>query len=94
VIQPDRVIARHAEETAFLAATLDRVARRRLADLDSRLRSLGDLMHSLSPDAVLKRGFSITTDEAGHPVTSAEQLRSGDRLRTRLADGEIVSRVE
>ncbi len=93
-IQPERAIARQVEEAAFLAATLDRVARRRLADLDSRLRSLGDLMHSLSPDAVLKRGFSITTDEAGHPVTSAEQLRSGDRLRTRLADGEVVSRVE
>jgi exodeoxyribonuclease VII large subunit len=51
-------------------------------------------MHSLSPDAVLKRGFSITIDEEGRPVTSAKRIHSGDRLRTRLADGEIVSRVE
>ena len=93
-IQPERTITRGAEETAFLASTLDRVVRRRLSDLESRIRSLGGLMHSLSPDAVLKRGFSITTDEAGHPVTSAKPLRCGDRLRTRFADGEVVSRVE
>jgi exodeoxyribonuclease VII large subunit len=51
-------------------------------------------MQSLSPDAVLKRGFSITIDDAGRPVTSAARVHSGDRLRTRLADGEIASRVE
>lgn len=93
-IQPGRVVARQSGEAAFLAAALDRVAGRRLAGLESRLRSLGGLMQSLSPGAVLKRGFSITTDEAGRPVTSPAGLRHGDRLRTRLADGEVFSRVE
>lgn len=93
-IQPERLITRHADEAAFLATALDRVAKHRLTRIESRLMSLHDLMHSLSPDAVLKRGFSITTDSAGRPVTSAAQVRSGDRLRTRLADGEVASRVE
>ena len=94
VIQPERVLARQAEEVAFLAEALDRTAKRRLSDLATRLRAVGGLMQSLSPDGVLKRGYSLTTDAEGRLVTSAKQLRVGDVVRTRLADGEIASRVE
>lgn len=93
-IQPERVLARHAEEVAFLSESLDRVARRRLADLANRLRATGDLMKSLSPEGVLKRGYSLTTDAEGRLITSSAQVRKGDLVRTRLADGEIASRVE
>jgi exodeoxyribonuclease VII large subunit len=93
-IQPERVVARQAEEVAFLAESLDRTTKRRLADLAARLRAVGGLMQSLSPDGVLKRGYSLTTDSEGRLVTSASQVRSGDLVRTRLADGEIASRVE
>jgi exodeoxyribonuclease VII large subunit len=94
VIQPERVLARQAEEVAFLAEALDRIAKRRLSDLATRLRAVGGLMQSLSPDGVLKRGYSLTTDAEGRLVTSAKQLRVGDVVRTRLAEGEIASRVE
>lgn len=93
-IQPERVVARHAEEVAFLSESLDRVAKRRLADLAKRLQATGDLMKSLSPEGVLKRGYSLTTDAEGKLVTSSAQVRKGDWVRTRLADGEIASRVE
>lgn len=93
-IQPERVVARQAEEVDFLGEALDRVAKRRLADLANRLRSAGDLMQSLSPDGVLKRGYSLTTDSEGRLITSASQVRSGELVRTRLAEGEIASRVE
>ncbi len=93
-IQPERALARHAGEAGFLAEAFDRAARRRLEDLDRRLRALGDLMESLSPEAVLRRGYSITTGPDGRPVTAAGQVAKGDHLRTRLADGEIASRVE
>lgn len=93
-IQPERVVARHAGEVAFLAEALDRTAKRRLADLATRLRVAGDLMQSLSPDGVLKRGYSFTTDSEGRLITSASQVRPGELVRTRLAEGEIASRVE
>lgn len=52
-------------------------------------------LHSLSPLAVLARGYSLTQREAdGRVVFRAADLAVGDRLRTRLAAGEAVSRVE
>jgi exodeoxyribonuclease VII large subunit len=41
----------------------------------------------------LERGYSVTRDESGRVVRSASELRAGDRMRTRLADGEVASIV-
>ena len=50
---------------------------------------------SISPEAVLKSGYSITTlKNAGKVVRSAEQVKTGDRLATRFADGTVESIVE
>ena len=41
----------------------------------------------------LARGYSITF-KGNQAVRSVEQLQAGDTLTTRLADGEIIARVE
>ena len=73
---------------------LERIPQRKLDRLYERIGSLHGLMQSLSPDAVLKRGYSLTTNEAGGPVSDPGQVRPGDLLRTRLRSGELRSRVE
>ncbi len=56
--------------------------------LDSRLRLLG-------PEQVLARGYSITMDAAsGKVLRDATKLKSGQRLKTRLQQGEVLSKVE
>ena len=45
----------------------------------------------LNPYAVLTRGYSITTDADGRVVRRADAVRPGDRLTTRLAEGEVAS---
>lgn len=47
----------------------------------------------VSPEYILKRGFSLTLKE-GKIVKSITGLQSGDQLVTRLADGEISSEIE
>jgi exodeoxyribonuclease VII large subunit len=42
---------------------------------------------------VLQRGYSITLDEKGDVVQSAEAVAPGQTLTTRLKDGELRSRV-
>ncbi|MEI6342517.1 MAG: exodeoxyribonuclease VII large subunit [Verrucomicrobiota bacterium] len=68
-----------------------RGASERLAGLAGRLRLL-------SPQSVLDRGYSITTDaETGLVVREAAGLKAGQRLATRLAKGVVhgvVTRVE
>ena len=61
--------------------------RAQLASLTSRLRLL-------SPENVLARGYSITTDAAtGKVIRHAEQAKPGQTLRTRVQDGLVESVV-
>jgi exodeoxyribonuclease VII large subunit len=56
-----------------------------LAATESRLRLLG-------PEQVLARGYSITMDAAsGKVLRDAAQVKIGQRLKTRLKQGEVIS---
>lgn len=57
-----------------------------------RLQALGELLDTLSPEATLKRGFSITT-VAGKALTDASRVGNGEVVETRLANGTIFSTV-
>jgi exodeoxyribonuclease VII large subunit len=94
---------RHPRHAASLAAA-------RLSSLDARLSSvmttclkrqtlkvdlLARHLTAVGPEQVLKRGYSITTlKKGGKVVRSVNQVQPGDRLVTRLADGEIESTTE
>jgi exodeoxyribonuclease VII large subunit len=58
------------------------------------VRQLSASLLSLDPAAVLQRGYSITTDAGGAVLRDASGVRAGDRLKTRLARGEIESEVK
>jgi exodeoxyribonuclease VII large subunit len=59
-----------------------------LTATESRLRLLG-------PEQVLARGYSITLDAAtGKVLRDAAQVKVGQKLKTRLKKGEVISRVE
>jgi exodeoxyribonuclease VII large subunit len=58
-----------------------------LAATESRLRLLG-------PEQVLARGYSITMDAAsGKVLRDAAQVKIGQRLKTRLKQGEVISKA-
>ena len=60
----------------------------RFGATEARLRLLG-------PEQVLARGYSITTDaETGKVLRDAATVPAGQALKTRLANGEIFSRVD
>jgi exodeoxyribonuclease VII large subunit len=58
------------------------------------LSSLDARLHSLSPLAVLDRGYALVLNTEGSVVRSACQLKTGDTLTTRLAEGSFTSRVK
>jgi exodeoxyribonuclease VII large subunit len=59
-----------------------------------RLGALDARLHSLSPLAVLERGYALVLTPAGTLIRSAAQVKSGDKVTTRLADGEFTSAIE
>jgi exodeoxyribonuclease VII large subunit len=59
------------------------------------LRQLEKRLNSLGPEQVLARGYSITMDAAsGKVLRDATKVKSGQKLKTRLKRGEIISRAE
>ena len=57
-----------------------------------RLKALAAILDTLSPEATLRRGFSITRLK-GHPLTDAAETGAGDSITTILANGSISSTV-
>ena len=82
--------ARRLGETRVRLALLTSHCLQRHGD---RCQALGAVLRSLGPQAVLERGFSLTFGADGRPLRSVAAVRSGDFLTTRLADGEVASRV-
>jgi exodeoxyribonuclease VII large subunit len=89
--RPEKVLERRGER---LAATGQRLQRAMQQGLDRRLRRFErsrGLLRALGPEAAFARGFSITLDVHGRPVSSAAKVAPGDELRTVVADGEVRS---
>ena len=50
-------------------------------------------LEALNPDNVINRGFSLTVDEQGKPVSDIKLVKKGQKIRTILKDGVINSEV-
>lgn len=79
-----------------LQNNLSRLTRSHLHILQSRratLQSLQRQLASLSPLAVLNRGYALVYDESGALLKTAAGLAPGQLLSTRLASGSVESRI-
>jgi len=47
----------------------------------------------LGPDATLRRGYSITTNEHGTIIRTIAAIRMKMKIRTRVSDGEFGSEI-
>lgn len=57
-----------------------------------RIESTAQLINALSPQATLKRGYSITRI-GGHAIKSTADATESEEIETILADGSIFSRI-
>ena len=78
------------EPEIFLASAVEAVLQRQ----SERCSNAATALKALGPEAVLSRGYSVTLDESGNILTDPDAVRSGDRLTTKLAGGEIRSTAE
>lgn len=86
----ERATARFNQVAMAMVPAMNLQLERSTARLNQSMARL-DL---LSPFGVLKRGYSITTASDGSVVRNAADLVSGDEIKTRVMNGEIVSVVK
>lgn len=92
---PRHRVALARQKLSSTVASLVGAMQQRRQRWQQRVESLAAQLNALSPAAVLKRGYSMTTRKKdGAIVRSPEQVKPGERLLTRLADGQVESVVE
>jgi exodeoxyribonuclease VII large subunit len=92
---PRQVLAVHHDRLQTLAARLSTVFRHQHERTQARVQELTATLNSLSPLAVLGRGYSLTrTVPDDKVVRDAGLLTPGDLVRLTFATGEARARVE
>lgn len=91
--RPAQVLAQRVQVLAHLRTRLDAARARHVVAAQDRFQRAASMLRSLGPQAVLSRGYTMTLAPNGQALTRATQVRPGDRLTTRLADGTVESVV-
>ena len=60
---------------------------------NSKLKLIQEKIHALDPKGVLKRGYSITTDEKNRVIKDAKRLKKGEEIQTLFSKGKVKSKV-
>ncbi|HVT88914.1 MAG TPA: exodeoxyribonuclease VII large subunit [Tepidisphaeraceae bacterium] len=94
-VHPRHVLDLERQKLAAISSRLDISMQNDLANRSRRLLAIQRHLDAISPQGVLQRGYSITTRKKdGAIIRAAGDLRVGDKMVTRFADGTVESTVE
>ncbi|MEO8084529.1 MAG: exodeoxyribonuclease VII large subunit [Ardenticatenales bacterium] len=92
---PARTVADHRARVAADRERLRRAIGGRLSVADAHLDGQRQRLEALSPEGILRRGYAHVTRFAdGLTVRRATDVKGGDGLRIRLAEGEVPAVVQ
>jgi exodeoxyribonuclease VII large subunit len=93
--RPFQLIYDLTRQVDELSGRTTRAIRHRLQLARQQTETFASRLESLSPLAVLRRGYSITERVAdGRIIRAASELTPGEEISTRFAHGRSISRVE
>jgi exodeoxyribonuclease VII large subunit len=89
-----RVLAGIRGELAAGTAALAAAMRNQLLQNKVRVERMGRALETLSPLAILERGYALVFDSSGNLIKDAEQVKVGEEISARMARGEIRATVK
>ena len=90
---PLNQLRREQQRLDYLMEGLKWSMHHRLDGGHKRLSALGAHLNALSPLKVLDRGYSITRDANGKVIKRASEMKAGEKITTKLAEGTLTSEV-
>ncbi len=91
---PQQILGRHLENLANLRQRLIDLNQRHLERRVAVLERCSALLRSVSPLAVLERGYAIVLKMPGREIVrSSAEVAKGDRLEIRLHEGRLQCEV-
>jgi exodeoxyribonuclease VII large subunit len=94
-VRPKQLLKQRRELLKVGQRRLRELARVQFKNCKSSLEAAESRLRLLGPEQVLSRGYSITMDAAtGKIIRRSKDAKQGQRLKTRVKEGEISSNVE
>lgn len=91
-LSPAKQISENIKQVDQSLLKLQTATRQVIKDKQSHFHNMSGILNTVSPLATLSRGYSITLHQED-VLTSAQQVEQGDIIITKLANGEITSKV-
>ena len=92
---PAVTVNNYQQKQDYLSKRLIAVIFRKLERLQLSLLNTSQTLHAVSPLATLSRGYALVINPAsGQIIRSTAQLKPGDSVETRLAQGHFTSRID
>ena len=92
---PERLLETPTQLLDDLHESLDSTMDGLMQSRTEQLERVSQVLDAISPLKTLARGYSVTQDAISDKVImSVEHVVTGQQIRTKLSDGEFVSRVE
>ncbi|RKW50454.1 MAG: exodeoxyribonuclease VII large subunit [Prevotella sp.] len=86
-------LSREHHRLSLIESQLDPILLQQLTRENYRLQLLQQRLEALNPQRLLQRGYSITLCK-GKVVKDVRQLKAGDEIETKLANGKITSIIQ
>lgn len=92
---PAVIINSHKQRQDYLSKRLAAAVAHKLEQFKQRLLNSSQTLHAVSPLATLNRGYAMAIQpSSGEIIRSTEQLKLGDMVQTRLAQGQFTSQIK
>lgn len=92
-LSPAKTLLAHTQHINQLERRLVNAQQLQLKQSKQQLAQLSSQLNTVSPLATLARGYSITFDDKQQVVTSSAQLKAGDKVAIKLAEGSFDAEV-
>src|SRR5579862_6833590 len=88
-----RVLAGMRKDLVAQSAALSSAVRNLLLERKVRLERMETALRTLSPLAILERGYALVFDASGKLLKDAAQVKTGDEISAQLSKGRVLATV-